>query len=67
MNEMTARTQHSHNVRGDHYYLRVWLIATASAGVIFVVPFLLFCTVANLESPALRLISHGAFPTRFSD
>ena len=62
MNEMTAPTDRSQNVRGDHYYFRVWLITTASAGVIFLVPFLLFCTVANLESPALRLILTWGIP-----
>ena len=62
---MTARTEHSQNVRDDHYYFRVWLITTATAGVIFLVPFILFCTVANLESPALRLILTWGIPYAF--
>ena len=59
---MTRHTEHEHTVRDDRYYFRVWMITTATAGVIFVVPFALFCSVANLESPALRLILTWGIP-----
>lgn len=62
MNTMSAHKQHEHTVRDDRYYFRVWMIATATAAVIFLVPFVLFCTITNLESPALRLILEWGIP-----
>ena len=62
MSKMNERTIHQHTLRDDRYYFRVWLITTATAAVIFLVPFVLFCTVTNLESPALRLILEWGIP-----
>jgi hypothetical protein len=59
---VTGRTEHDHTVRDDRYYFRVWMITTATAAIIFLVPFVLFCTVTNLESPALRLILEWGIP-----
>ncbi|HLH08800.1 MAG TPA: ATP-binding protein [Terriglobales bacterium] len=57
---MQANT--SRTGRDEHYYFRVWMITTATAAGIFLVPFVLFCAITNVESQALRLILEWGIP-----